>query len=161
MPGVYQINIKPEIPGERGIPKFSIPRAFVSYSGLNGDFNRWRTEEKKGEPDYALVIHSKEKLESLFCEGKRVEPGDLGENITTIGIDYDTMVPGKRYRIGKDAEIQISKVCTPCEGLKHLPYVGDKNLTAFMKALMGRRGWYAKVLKEGVIEVGSVIEELD
>ena len=52
-------------------------------------------------------------------------------------------------------EIEISFVCDPCMTLQNLPYIGKKNINSFIKDLMGRRGWYAKVLKAGIIQKGD------
>jgi MOSC domain-containing protein YiiM len=67
------------------------------------------------------------------------------------------MQPGTRYRIG-EVECEISKACTPCKNLYLLDYVG--NNPEFLKTTLNRRGWYARVLKEGKIRVGDSIEQV-
>ena len=45
--------------------------------------------------------------------GYGVEPGDLGENITTAGIDLETLPLDTELRIG-DATIRLTGLRTPC-----------------------------------------------
>lgn len=163
---VYQISIKPETAGERGLPKKPVPSARVTYQGLEGDFNRYRHEKKGGDSDQALLILPLETLQQLNDEGWPVAPGDLGENITTVGIPYDSFAPGKRYRMG-DVEIEVSKPCTACTNVYLLPYVGEEKGPAFLRTLthkeggnlVNRRGWYAKVLEEGSAARDDAVEE--
>ncbi|MGP8134672.1 MAG: hypothetical protein ACLQD8_00810, partial [Thermoplasmata archaeon] len=90
---VVGLHRKPEVPGERGLPKRPVPSIRVGRNGVEGDFNRWRQEERKGDPDLALLILPLETLEELNREGWPVRPGDLGENITTRGVPYADLAP--------------------------------------------------------------------
>ena len=157
---VYQINIKPEIAGERGLPKRSVESVIVSYSGIDGDFNRYRQEKHNGRQYWALLLMSFEMIGQLNQEGWAITPGDIGENITTIGVPYGDFSPNKRYKVG-EIEIQISEPCTPCGNLKVLPYVGKERWPEFKKTMLGRRGWYAQVLKEGRISRGDLISKIE
>jgi len=156
---VYQINVKPETPGEHGLPKYSIDKAVVTIKGMSGDYNKYRHERNNDNPDNALLLMPVEMIAQLTTEGWPVQPGDLGENITTDSIEYNEFAVGKKYRIG-EAEIQISKPCTPCKNLYLLPYVGKEKGPEFLRTILGRRGWYARVLKEGVVAKGNSIEEI-
>ena len=69
-------------------------------------------------------------------------------------IDYKEITAGQKYLIG-EAEIEISFICEPCTNLYKLPYIGTQRGPEFMAAIMNRRGWYARVLKEGHISVGN------
>ncbi len=87
MSTVYQINVKPDTPGEAGLPKVSVPTTQVSAKGLDGDFNRFRVNKKQNDPDMAVMIISMDMLNDLNNEGWPVMPGDLGENLTLEKID--------------------------------------------------------------------------
>lgn len=154
---VFELHRKPEVPGQHGLPKPSIPEAFVARSGVSGDFNRYRHEEKQDDPGMALLILPRETLADLEREGWPVRTGDLGENITTEGIPYDAFVPGRRYRAG-EVVFEVSKACTPCDNLYLLPYVGPARGPEFLKVMLGRRGWYARVVREGKVRVGDPVE---
>ncbi|MBS3123946.1 MOSC domain-containing protein [Candidatus Woesearchaeota archaeon] len=156
---IYQINVKLETPGERGIPKNSIDVVKVKFSGVNGDYNRYRTEKKNGNLDKAVMFLSVETLNDLRKEGWSVYPGYLGENFTTVGIPYSSFKIGQRYDIGQ-AQIEITEPCQPCNNLSVLSYVGEEKIKNFMRTLIGRRGWYAKVLVEGKVEKGDSIEKI-
>lgn len=156
---VYQINIKSETPGERGLPKKPVDIVQVTRQGIINDFNRYRHEECYDDPDKAVLIFSLETIVQLNSEGWPVQVGDVGENFTTQGIPYEHFSIGQRYQLG-EVIIEISKVCDPCSNLRHLPYVGQENKARFVKALVGRRGWYARVLKEGEVRTKDKIQEI-
>ena len=155
-PSILQINKKPEIEGEVGLPKNSIEKAEITKYGIKGDFNRFRKNKKNNDPDMALLLLSSDIIDQLNTEGWPVKPGDLGENLTLINIKYDDLSPGKKYLIGS-TEIEITFICDPCSNLKALPYVGNSRITEFINTLMKRRGWYAKVLKKGEIVKGDQV----
>lgn len=157
MPGrVAQINRKPLTPGEPGLPKTPIPKVRVTVAGVEGDFNIYRHEKKKDTPDRALLLYSVDKLATLNAEGWPLRPGDIGENLTLEGIDYEAMQPGTEWRIGDELLIRVTEACHPCKTLAALPYVGDARKRDFIETMKGRRGWYAKVLREGSVKVGDV-----
>ena len=150
---VIQISVKPDTPGEVGLPKMPVDQVWVKKEGLEGDYNRARMK-KGNDPDKAVMIISTDILDQLNQEGWPVKPGDVGENLTITNIDYKKIVAGQKYLIG-EAEIGISFICEPCTNLYKLPYVGTQRGPEFMAAIMNRRGWYARVLKEGPVSVGN------
>lgn len=154
---VRQINVKPELQGERGLPKRPVDRVVVKRTGLVGDFNRWRHEKAHDDAAMAVLLMPIEAIQEFNKEGWPIKPGDIGENFTTAGIPYDAFVPGARYRIGS-AVVRITKACDPCSNLYQLPYVGkDKDI---VKAMYQKRGWYASVEQEGEVLKGDAIAEL-
>ena len=156
---VFRLHRKPETGEERGLPKHAVPEVFLTPAGLEGDFNRYRHEEKHDDPDMAVLLEPLETLEGLRREGWPIGPGDIGENITTSGISYDELLPGRIVEVG-EARLVISKACTPCENLYLLPYVGPSRGPEFLKTMLERRGWYARVLRPGRVRVGDPIEVL-
>ncbi len=154
---VFQINIKPQTGYERGLPKSPVSFARVTKNGLEGDYNRYRTEELASDPDQAVLIFTLEMIRELNDEGWPIRPGDIGENITMEGLDYGLLSPGNVYEIG-DAIVEITKPCAPCRNLAILPYVGAGKQKEFIGTLVGRRGWYARVVREGMISQGDMIE---
>lgn len=156
---VFELHRKPEVPGERGLPKPSVSEAFVSFGGIAGDFNRYRHEEKEDDPAMALLILPRETLAELDHEGWPVRSGDLGENITTEGLSYDAFAPGRRFRAG-ELVFEVTKPCTPCDNLYRLPYVGPTRGPEFLRVMLHRRGWYARVVREGRIRTGDPVERV-
>jgi MOSC domain-containing protein YiiM len=153
---VVQLNRKPEVPGEHGLPKVPAESARVGRQGVEGDFNRYRHEEKGDHPDMAILLLPLEVIDALNREGWPVRPGDLGENITTSGIENDSFHVSDRVRIGP-VLLEVSKPCDPCTNLFLLPYVGERRGPEFLKTAVGRRGWYCRVVEEGTLHPGDRI----
>lgn len=59
------------------------------------------------------LIHS-ELLDLLAEDGYTVAAGELGENITTKGVDLLALPTGTLLRIGPDAVVQLSGLRNPC-----------------------------------------------
>jgi len=155
---VHQVNAKPKTDTERGLPKKPVGFARVTSGGVVGDYNVYRHEERHDDPDSALLVFPIETIRDLNSEGWPVKPGDLGENLTTTGIPYSSFAVGKTFGAG-GVRFQISRACDPCDNLYLLPYVGEAKGPEFLRAMLGRRGWYARVLQEGVVRPGDPITE--
>jgi MOSC domain-containing protein YiiM len=154
---VARLGRKPNVSGERGLPKPSIPEARMTRGGVVGDYNRYRTETRHGDPDMAILVVPMEVLEGLRAEGWPVAPGDLGENVTSTGIANTDFRPGRRLQVGS-AVLEVAKACEPCDNLFALPYVGTARGPEFLKTMLGRRGWFCRVVEEGEVRVGDPIE---
>ena len=156
---IYQINVKPAIPGQRGLPKSPVESVEVTRAGLVGDFSVSRQSKRQGDPDSAVLLMPLEMISQLNSEGWPIKPGDLGENFTTTGLRYDQFSPGKAFWLG-DATVVVSRACNPCKNLFLLPYVGEANGPRILETTLGRRGWYANVSVEGRVSRGDTVEEL-
>ena len=156
---VAGLFVKPETPGERGLPKAPVPRIEVLPAGVVGDFNRWRTEERHGDPNMAVLLMDTETLAELNRQGWPVRPGDLGENVLVQGVPYAELGSQGPWRIG-EAVVEIAKPCDPCDNLSGLPYVGRARAPEFIRTMLGRRGWYGRVITAGTVRVGDPVEPL-
>ncbi len=154
---IVQLNLKPKEGRSRGLPKRSVPELAVTTDGVQGDFNRWRTEEAGRDPDQAVLLLSDEILAQLRADGWPVQAGELGENLTVAGLPADALQPGVRIRIGQ-VVLEVSKACDPCTILFTLPYVTAERGPAFLRALAGRRGWFARVVDGGTIRADMPVE---
>lgn len=153
---IQQINVKAHTEGEHGLPKKPVASALVTRAGVEGDFNVYRHEERGDDLDQALLIMPIETIRELRAEGWPIKPGDLGENITTVGIPYESFSIGQVFNAG-DVRFQVSKACEPCNNLFSLPFVGESKGPGFLKVMLGKRGWYARVIQEGRIKTGDPI----
>jgi MOSC domain-containing protein YiiM len=160
---VYQVNIKSQVLGERGIPKYPVPWAMLTQQGVLGmgkepDFNVYRFEQKAvAFDDRAVLVYPLESIVQLRKEGwPALQPGHIGENLTTEGIPYERFAAGQQWQVG-DAIIRLTTPATPCGVLARLPYVGVEKKAAFKQALEGRRGWYARVEQDGRVSEGAEI----
>jgi MOSC domain-containing protein YiiM len=131
-----------------GMPKHAVLQAMVTPGGIEGD--KQRNLKHHGGPDRAVCLYSEEHYQWLRNNDVKVRAGDLGENITTQGIDLDALQPGDRLRIG-DCEIQITKVRAPCDQLKQW----SEKLPQLM---VGRSGWVARVNRAAIVLPGDAIE---
>lgn len=93
------------------------------------------------------LIHA-ELHDELAAKGFNVNPGDVGENMTTRGVDLLGLPTGTRLRIG-EARIEITGLRTPCHQL-------DKFQTGLLKAVIDTGPDGAKIFKSGVM--GIVID---
>ena len=159
MKKIHQINVKPNRANEHGIPKTSVISAILSKSGIEGDYNNYRTIKKDQNPDMAVLVYPIETIHQLNDEGWPIMPGDMGENFTISGIPHSHFSPNQQYQIGESL-IEISFECDPCQNLSVLPYVGKTKINEFIKTLMHRRGWYARVLKEGLIVQDCIVKQI-
>jgi MOSC domain-containing protein YiiM len=158
MPGhLLQLNIKPRVPGEYGLPKSAVDRLDISVDGAAGDYNNYRMRTLKGDPDQAIMLLTDDVIQQLGREGWPVQPGDFGENITLGGVAETDLGAGAQLRVG-DVLLEISKPCDPCTELGVLPYVGKERTTEFIRTTKGRRGWYARVLQPGSITLASPVQ---
>lgn len=157
---IYQVNTKGRIPGERGLPKSPVESAYISSGGLEGDYNHYRTNKLRGDAEQAVLLYPLEMIRKLNEEGWPVEPGDLGENVTTEGLDYSAFTAGGVYEVG-EALLEVTKPSHPCSNLAALSYVGEARKKEFIKTLLNRRGWYARVLKEGRVRPGDHVERVN
>lgn len=123
--------------------------------------HRSRVAADPDQPNLRQVhlIHG-ELLDELVSAGHDVEPGDLGENLTTRGIDLLGLGVGTVLRVGPDVMLCITGLRNPCGQIE-----------AFQPGLLERVRWrdpddgtvrkagvMATVVRGGVITVGDPIE---
>ena len=154
---IVQLHRKPKEGRARGLPKRAVPELTITPAGVEGDYNRWRTEEADGDPDQAVLLLAEEILSALQSEGWPVRAGELGENLTVAGLPPDALQPGAQVRLG-EVLLEVSKPCDPCIVLYGLPYVGTERGPAFLRTLQGRRGWFARVLRGGTVRPDTPVE---
>ena len=94
----------------------------VEGFGVEGDAHfgatvqhRSRVAADPSQPNLRQVhlIHA-ELLDQLAAAGHRVRPGELGENITTRGLDLLTLPVGTRLTIGS-AVVTVTGLRNPCD----------------------------------------------
>ena len=146
---VAQLNVSPG-----GVPKRPVERAYLGPEGLQGDAHNDRVAH--GGPLRALCLYALERIGGLQSEGHPVQPGWLGENLTTSGLDWDAVRPGTRLRIGQ-ALVEITRYTSPCRNIRGSFSDGDYSRVAEPR----HPGWsrvYARVLTAGQVAQGDPIE---
>lgn len=99
----------------------------------------------------------------LFCElrakGFVVQPGDLGENVTTSGIDLLALPTGTRLHLGASAVVEITGLRNPCIQIDHFQQ-GLMAATLDKDAggnLVRKAGIMGIVIAEGDVKPGDAV----
>ena len=87
-----------------------------------------------------------ELLDELRLGGFDVSPGDLGENVTTQGIDLLALPTGARLRLGETASLEVTGLRNPCRQL-------DLFQAGLMQAVLDRDEQGRLVRKAGVMSI--------
>ena len=140
---ILSINIS-----KGGVPKWPVDSVCITLNGLEGDGHN---HEKHNNPLQAVCLQDAEELEGLKAKGYPLTPGVAGENLTVLDLHVNTLPLGTILRFSGGVVLEISKVRKPC-------YVMDAIHPQLKEDAMGRHGMYAKVLQEGVLNKGEVIE---
>lgn len=140
--------------------RFSKKRAeritLITGEGVEGDAHRGVTVKHRSrvrfdpsQPNFRQVhlIHA-ELFAELATKGFAVAPGDIGENITTEGIDLLALPTGARLSIG-GAVIEVTGLRNPCIQL-------DRFQEGLMQAVLDRAADGRLIRKAGIM--GVVVE---
>ena len=119
-----------------------------------------RVAKDPNQPNLRQVhlIHS-ELFDELKKKGFIIQDGEIGENITTKGIDLLNLPKGTILSIGKTARILITGLRNPC---KQLDLIKDGLMKAVLDKdkvgnLVRKAGIMGIVLKGGKVEIGNKI----
>jgi MOSC domain-containing protein YiiM len=122
--------------------------------GVDGDAHlgetvkhRSRVARDPTQPNLRQVhlIHG-ELLDELTARGFAVTPGDLGENVTTRGIDLLDLPTGTRLHLGDEAVIEVTGLRNPCGQL-------DRFQQGLMAAVLGRDANGKLIRKAGIMAI--------
>jgi MOSC domain-containing protein YiiM len=125
--------------------------------GVDGDAHRGKTIRHRSrvrrdpdEPNRRQVhlIHG-ELHDELRAAGFAVEPGQMGENVTTRGVDLLALPAGTLLRLGDSAVVEVTGTRNPCKQL-------DRIQPGLMQATLDRDEDGRLVRKAGVM--GIVVE---
>ena len=81
--------------------------AFVKHRYLA----RWRPRLRN---DRQVHLIDQALFDELRCEGFNIHPGELGENVTTRGIDLLNLPLGTVLTLGSHAVVELRGLRTPC-----------------------------------------------
>jgi MOSC domain-containing protein YiiM len=82
--------------------------------------HRSRVRKDPTQPNLRQVhlLHI-ELFDELRAKGFAIKPADLGENVTTSGIDLLALPTGTRLHLGADAVVEVTGLRNPCIQLDH------------------------------------------
>jgi MOSC domain-containing protein YiiM/GNAT superfamily N-acetyltransferase len=149
---VLQVNVSPG-----GVPKLPVKRAWVGELGLDGD--RHRHDTVHGGPHRAVALLGIEAIERVQADGHPIEPGSVGENLTTTGIELASLPPGTRLAIGERLLLEISAPANPCDVIAGSFRNGKSGRISILTHPSDSR-MYARTLVEGEVRPGDSIRVL-
>lgn len=126
----------------------------IAGLGVDGDAHvgvnvkhRSRVRADPTQPNLRQVhlVH-RELFDEMAALGFEVRPGDIGENITTKGIDLLRLPRGTRLRLGRDAVVEVTGLRNPCAQL-------DAFEAGLMRAMLDRNEDGQLVRKAGVMAI--------
>jgi len=137
----------------------------IAGEGVAGDAHRGTTVKHRSrvrrdptQPNLRQVhlIHA-ELHDELNAQGFSVKAGDLGENVTTRGVDLLGLPTGTRLRLGDEVVVTVTGLRNPCSQI-------DDFQRGMLKAVMYRDADGEIVRKAGVmatVDVGGVVRPGD
>ena len=140
----------------------------VAGHGVDGDAHagakikhRSRRRVDPEEPNLRQVhlIHS-ELHDELRQRGFDVGAGEMGENVTTRGVDLLGLPVGARLRLGEEAVVEVTGLRTPCKQLERVrPGLMRATLDrAPDGSLVRRSGVMGVVAAGGLVRAGDPID---
>ncbi|MFN2134798.1 MAG: MOSC domain-containing protein [Candidatus Promineifilaceae bacterium] len=135
--------------------------------GVEGDVHAGKTVKHRSrlrqdptQPNLRQVhlIHA-ELIDELQAQGFSVAPGDMGENVTTCGVDLLGLPAGTKLHLGADAVVEITGLRNPCAQLDEF----EKGLLAAVLdrdeegRLLRKAGVMGIVLVGGDVRPGDAI----
>jgi MOSC domain-containing protein YiiM len=135
--------------------------------GVEGDAHMGETVRHRSrvavdptQPNLRQVhLIQSELFAELATRGFSVQPGDMGENITTRGIDLLALPRGTRLRLGTDAIVEITGLRNPCrqidglhQGLMEAVLVRDPE-----RGLVRKAGIMGIVIQTGRVTSGDLM----
>jgi MOSC domain-containing protein YiiM len=91
------------------------------------------------------LIHA-ELFDEMRAAGFQVAPGELGENVTTQGLDLLELPTGTRLHLGTSAVVEVTGLRNPCIQI-------DRFQKGLMAATLGRASDGSIIRKTGVMSV--------
>ncbi|MEA2888042.1 MAG: hypothetical protein QOD11_2402 [Bradyrhizobium sp.] len=122
--------------------------------GVGGDAHigetvkhRSRVRKDPARPNLRQVhlMHA-ELFDELRAKGFSVKPGDLGENVTTSGIDLLALPTGTRLHLGATAVVEVTGLRNPCVQI-------DGFQKGLMAATLDKDGDGNLIRKAGIMSV--------
>jgi MOSC domain-containing protein YiiM len=128
-------------------PKKRLPMEELQEAQVVNDFGLEGCAHARPGRKRQVLLVDKETLETMD-----LQPGILRENITTTGLNVNSLAIGQQLRVGKTL-LQVSEICTPCDQM-------EKIRPGLRKELWGRRGMLCQVVEGGIIRRGDSIEKI-
>jgi MOSC domain-containing protein YiiM len=122
--------------------------------GVEGDAHAGATVQHRSRKRFKAELPNLRQVHLIAAElhdeldqqGFRVGPGEMGENVTTRGLDLIELPTGTRLHLGSEAIVEVTGLRTPCVQL-------DRWQQGLMKATLDRDEEGNLIRKAGVMGV--------
>jgi MOSC domain-containing protein YiiM len=155
--------------GKHTFSKETVDRiTLLAGLGVEGDAHcgalvkhRYHVRKDPTRPNLCQIhlLHS-ELFEELAAKGIAITPGDMGENITTRGLDLLSLPTGALLKMGDQAVVEVTGLRNPCiqmnnlrPGLMQAVIEHNPGSKPRMKA-----GIMGIVISGGVVQPGDIIQ---
>jgi len=136
-----------------GVPKSPVDEVNIEYDGLAGD--RQADEKHHGRPFQAVCLWSTDAVAELNAAGHHVFAGSVGENFTVDGLDWTSLRPGTRLRVGSSL-LELSFPAVPCQ--KQAQWFTDRDYKRLAYENNPRwTRWYAWVREPGSVATSDEV----
>lgn len=123
--------------------------------------HRYLVRKDPERPNLRQVhLISQEIYDELNHAGFQIQAGEMGENITTTGIDIMNLPVDTIFRIGGEVELKITGMREPCHLLDEIQN-GLMKATVYKNKegqIIRKAGIMSIVLKGGIVQAGESIE---
>jgi hypothetical protein len=168
-PDVEPVPLSSAVPAAPGAPRVASVAASTEHSfskqgrpmirlvaglGVEGDAHQGETVQHLSrvrrdptQPNLRQVhLIAGELFEEVHGAGHRVLPGDLGENVTTTGLDLLGLPTGTLLLLGDVAEVEVTGLRNPCRQI-------DDFQSGLLRQVLGRADDGSVVRRAGIMGV--------
>jgi len=141
-PSIFRLSVS----ATKGGKKKNVKNVAVTLNGFDGDAHSGTSR--------ALSLLPCESIEAIKTDAFDIQPGDFGENITTLGVDFSVLDKGTKMALGDSVIIEIIQIGKDCHhGCEIKQTLGD--------CIMPQQGLFARVLAEGELSEGDPIRIIE
>ncbi len=132
---------------EKGTAKNPVEGVTIrSDHGIEGDAHA-------GAGHRQLSALAFESVERMLCKLPNLGPGDFGENLVTVGVDWQSLRVGERVRLGESVVAEVTQHGKKCHTRCAIYYSAGE-------CIMPTEGVFMKVISAGTVMAGDPIFRL-
>ena len=131
---------------KKGTRKTPVPEITIEENyGVAGDAHADSTWHRQ------VSLLAEESIDKMRNKGMELACGDFAENITTRGIELNTLPLGTRFNIGKEVVLELTQIGKECHAACEIrTLIGD--------CIMPREGVFTKVIHGGKVKAGDTVK---
>jgi len=131
---------------KKGTRKTAVPEITIKENyGITGDAHADCTWHRQ------VSLLAEESIDKMRGKGMELNYGDFAENITTQGIELNTLPIGSVFHVGKDVVLELTQIGKECHASCEIrTLIGD--------CIMPREGVFTKVIHGGKVKAGDEIK---